>query len=96
LCASMGLQCKTEDNAGRIYINLQGGDVTTPPPMPAPPGGGYNHQQPQHGSGQNHGGQQHHGGQQQHGGQQDEIGQMVEKLLPKLLRKLEKACCVVM
>jgi hypothetical protein len=93
LCREMGLQYASEENAGRIYINLQGGDAHSPPPMPAPGGGGGGyHAPPQHGGGQG----QHHGGQQHGGQQQDEIGQLVEKMLPKLLRKLEKACCAVM
>ncbi|POR36077.1 Smr domain-containing protein C11H11.03c [Tolypocladium paradoxum] len=89
LCRELGLKYRTEDNAGRIYINLQGGE-------PLPP-------QQNHGGGGGHGaypgGQQHGGGQQQpqHGNQQqDEIAQLVEKALPRILRKLEKACCVVM
>lgn len=83
LCRELGLKCRTEENAGRIYINLQGGE-----PLP-----------PQHHDGEHNGGQQqppppHHG--PQHGGQQDETGQFLEKVLPRVLRKLEKACCVVM
>ncbi|KAF1739078.1 Smr domain-containing protein [Beauveria bassiana] len=30
LCREMGLQCRTEENAGRIYINLQGGEPLPP------------------------------------------------------------------
>ncbi|GKT53797.1 SMR domain-containing protein [Colletotrichum tofieldiae] len=106
ICREMGLNYSTEENAGRIYINLQGGDATMPPPPQV--GGGHHggqqhggqqhggqHQQPHHG-GQTHGGQQHHGG-QHHGGQhqqpqQDESGDLVVKIL----KKLEKACCIVM
>ncbi|TDZ18617.1 Smr domain-containing protein [Colletotrichum orbiculare MAFF 240422] len=106
VCRELGLQYSTEENAGRIYINLQGGDATMPPPPHA--GGGhhggaggqqqYHGGQQQHHSGQQqqHGGQQqHHGGQQQqhHGGQQQEQD---DDVVVKLLRKLEKACCVVM
>ena len=116
LCRDLGLQSSTEENAGRIYINLQGGPATSPPPMGQPHGGGGYQSQPGYGGGyappppQQHGrqyqgqhGQQQHG-QQQHGGQQqqqqgqgnDQIEQMVEKLLPRVLRRLEKACCTVM
>jgi DNA-nicking Smr family endonuclease len=53
LCRELGLQYETEENAGRIYINLQGGPV---------PHHQQHHQQSHH-QGPSHG-QQHHG--QQH------------------------------
>ncbi|KAK0369307.1 smr domain-containing protein [Colletotrichum limetticola] len=100
ICREMGLKYSTEENAGRIYINLQGGDATMPPPPHT--GGGQQHHgggQQQHHGGQNqhHGGQTHGGQQQHHGGQnqqqnQDETGDLVVKIL----KKLEKACCIVM
>lgn len=101
VCRELGLQYRTEENEGRIFVNLQGGAVNEMPPPPhAPSYGGYPGGQ-QHG-GQHHGGQQHggqqYGGGQQHGGQQqnqnDEIEQMVKKGLPKLLKMLK--CCTVM
>jgi hypothetical protein len=100
VCQELGLQYATEENAGRIYVNLTGGEAV----MPSYP----SHQAPYHGGGghQSYPGQQqqqqqqpYHGGQQQHqqqGQQQDEIEKVVNALLPKVLRKLEKACCVVM
>lgn len=104
VCRELGLQYATEENEGRIYVNLQGGDVHgMPPPPQAPSYGGYpgQHGGQSHG-GQSHGGhqQQHHGGQQHGGGQQqqnqnDEMEEMVKKGLPKLFRAL-KSCCVVM
>ncbi|KAJ4376121.1 hypothetical protein N0V83_001402 [Neocucurbitaria cava] len=107
VCRELGLQYRTEENEGRIFVNLQGGAVDSMPPAPSYggyPGGGQQHygggqQQQQHG-GQYHGGQQYGGGQQQYGsGQQnqnqnDEIEQMVKKGLPKLLKALK--CCTVM
>lgn len=39
VCRDLGLQYATEENEGRIYVNLQGGEVTGPPPPL--PGGGY-------------------------------------------------------
>lgn len=107
ICRELGLKYRTEDNAGRIYINLQGGEPLGPGDVSSSYGGGYGQQhQQQHGQQQqqNYGGQhqqQHYGGQhqqqqQQQGGQQDDIAAMVEKQLPRLLRKLEKACCAVM
>ncbi|KAF3047149.1 hypothetical protein E8E12_011474 [Didymella heteroderae] len=107
VCRELGLQYQTEENEGRIYVNLQGGAVHQMPPPPQHPqygGGGYPGQHGGQHGGQQHGGQQH-GGQnygQQHGGQHqnqqnnqnDEIEQMVRKGLPKLLKKL--GCCNVM
>ncbi|KAJ9659288.1 hypothetical protein H2201_007438 [Coniosporium apollinis] len=107
VCRELGLQYATEENAGRIYVNLQGGPAHMPNVQY---GGGYQHggeggypgQQQQH-HGQQHYGQQHHG-QQQHGGQHHgghqqqhqngEIEQVVKKVLPRLLKKL--GCCTVM
>lgn len=79
VCRELGLQYATEENAGRIYVNLTGGEAVPPPSHGAP------HQQ--------YPGQQHG---QQHGQQQDPVEQVVRALLPRALRKLEKACCVVM
>jgi hypothetical protein len=90
VCRELGLQYTTEDNAGRIYVNLTGGEAIMPPSTGHQGSGGYpGHQQGHQG--------QHHG-QGQHQGQQqpDELEQLANKLLPKVLRKLEKACCVVM
>ena len=110
VCRELGLQYQTEENEGRIYVNLQGGAVHSMPPPPQHPqygggvypgqqqNGGQNYGQ-QHGQqawgGQQHGGQQHGGQhQQQQNNQNDEIEQMVKKGLPKLLKKL--GCCNVM
>jgi len=78
VCRELGLQYSTEENAGRIYVNLTGGAAVMPPSS--------SHQQhrPPH---QQYPGQQHHPQPQQ-----DETGQVVNLVL----RKLEKACCVVM
>ncbi|KAI1133043.1 DUF1771-domain-containing protein [Nemania abortiva] len=106
LCRELGLGYKTEENAGRVYVNLQGGDVTHMPPLPTQPNtqhAGYNgqqyggHQQQHHPSHQ----QQHYPAhqqqqQQQHyGGQNQEEQQYdeVEKLVTKLIKKY---CCTVM
>ncbi|KAK0646078.1 hypothetical protein B0T16DRAFT_412582 [Cercophora newfieldiana] len=93
ICREMGLEFATEDNAGRIYVDLTGGRISKPPPVTQP---GYpgQHGGQQHG-GQHHGGQQHGG--QHHGGQHHQQPQEQEgDLLWKIFRKLEKACCVVM
>ncbi|KAJ5511815.1 hypothetical protein N7453_003918 [Penicillium expansum] len=90
VCRELGLQYATEENAGRIYVNLTGGEAVMPPPNWSPgrllwghQGQQQGHQQQQHGQGQ---------GQQQ----PDELEEFAKKMLPKVLRKLEKACCVVM
>jgi len=93
VCREMGLQYTTEENAGRIYVNLTGGPAVPPPEHHS----GYSspHHQQQ---------QQHHGGysqqppqqQQQQQPQQDDVEQLVDTLLPRLIRKLQKACCLVM
>ncbi|KAH6890474.1 hypothetical protein B0T10DRAFT_485970 [Thelonectria olida] len=85
LCQELGLSYHTEENAGRIYINLQGGDARPPENSGYP--GHHGGQQQQH-----HGGQ-HHGGQHQ---QQQQEPDWVEENVPGILAKLEKMCCVVM
>ncbi|KAL5317648.1 hypothetical protein ACEPPN_014745 [Leptodophora sp. 'Broadleaf-Isolate-01'] len=100
VCTELGLQYATEENAGRIYVNLSGGPATMPPQGQQQHGGGYHGQQPQGGHQQGgYPGQQNHGQQQQHGnqqnGQDDEMEKLARKLLPKLLKKLD-GCCVVM
>lgn len=108
VCRDLGLQYATEENEGRMYVNLQGGRVDEmPPPPQGYGGGGYGYpgqqQQQHHGGqyqgGQHHGGQshggQHHGGQHQQQQQGDEMEEMVKKGLPKLFKAL-KGCCVVM
>ncbi|KAK5664083.1 hypothetical protein OQA88_297 [Cercophora sp. LCS_1] len=82
VCREMGLDFATEENAGRIYVDLTGGNISTPPPLPPQPGTG--HGKPSHGKPPH--------GQPSHGGQQEESGDLVWWIF----RKLEKACCVVM
>ncbi len=104
VCQELGLQYQTEANEGRIYINLAGGPAHSPPPTHAGDqqyGGGQ--QYPATQSGYPGAQQQHHQGyrpqhQQAHGhqGQNDEVEKIVKKFLPRILRKLEKQCCVVM
>ncbi|USP78144.1 uncharacterized protein yc1106_05418 [Curvularia clavata] len=96
VCRELGLQYRTEENEGRIFVNLQGGSVDEMPPPPhvAPSHGGGGYPGQQHGGQQQHHGQQHHGQQQQQQNQNDEIEEMVKKGLPKLLKMLK--CCTVM
>jgi hypothetical protein len=84
VCQQMGLDYATEANEGRMYIDLTGGKVNSPPPLPQQPsgyqggyssGGGY----PGHGGGYQQGyqqqqqhGQQHYSQQQHHGYQQQQ------------------------
>ncbi|KAI1200452.1 DUF1771-domain-containing protein [Nemania serpens] len=93
LCQKLGLQYATEENEGRIYVNLQGGDIVETPPFPSQHGGHEHHQQQHGGQQQNH--PQHHQQQQHHGGQNQEYQQddEIEKLVTKLFKKY---CCAVM
>jgi hypothetical protein len=109
ICHELHLDYATEENAGRMYINLQGGPAVMPPQNSYQQGG----QQQHHG-----GNQQHHGGYQQGQQQQDgypgapqqggyqqqgnqnqndneELEKLAKKFLPKIIRKLE-GCCTVM
>ncbi|GFF51898.1 smr domain-containing protein C11H11.03c [Aspergillus udagawae] len=92
VCRELGLQYATEENAGRMYVNLTGGPAEMPPSTGHGHGQGYGHGQQPH---QQYPGQQPHH-QQQGGPQQDEIEQVVNAILPRVLRKLEKACCTIM
>ncbi|KAF7172521.1 hypothetical protein CNMCM5623_004721 [Aspergillus felis] len=92
VCRELGLQYATEENAGRIYVNLTGGPAEMPPSTGHGHGQGYGHGQQPH---QQYPGQQPHH-QQQGGQQQNEIEQVVNAILPRVLRKLEKACCTIM
>lgn len=110
VCREMGLDYATEANEGRMYIDLTGGKVGSPPPLPQQPsgyhggyssGGGYQpgYQQQHHGQQQHHAHQEHHQQHhQQHQQQQkpeDEIEELAMKCLPGIVREL-KACCIVM
>ncbi|EAQ91387.1 hypothetical protein CHGG_03322 [Chaetomium globosum CBS 148.51] len=63
VCREAGLDYATEENEGRIYVDLKGGRVEAPPPLPAQPGGyhggyggagGGGHHQQQHQQQQHH------------------------------------------
>jgi DNA-nicking Smr family endonuclease len=106
LCRELGLKYRTEENAGRIYINLQGGEPLGPEDAPSyggqsgypgHQGGSQQHHQQQHYQQQQQQ-QQYGGGQPSHQQQQqnDEIAELVEKELPGILRFLQKNCCVIM
>jgi hypothetical protein len=95
ICQREGLQYHTEPNEGRIYINLTGGPATDMPPISQ----GHPQQQQPYGGQQEYydGQQQYQGqGQGQGQGQDDEVEKLVVKLLPRIMRKLEQSCCVVM
>lgn len=90
------MQHVIEENSGRIYVNLTGGEAIMPE-YPQHQQYPQQHQQHQQHQQQGYPGGQH---QQQHQQQQqqqpDEFEQAVNAALPKIMRKLEKACCVVM
>ncbi|ROW17824.1 hypothetical protein VPNG_00575 [Cytospora leucostoma] len=94
LCQELGLQYKTEENEGRIYVSLQGNDIPEMPPLPSWQagngyGGGAHAGKQQHGQQQH--GQQHHG--QQHPkppatSQQQQQGDQTQDFETKLVSKL--------
>ncbi|OGE56318.1 hypothetical protein PENARI_c003G09395 [Penicillium arizonense] len=94
VCRELGLQYATEDNAGRIYVNLTGGEAIMPPYGGHQQGHQGSHQYPGQQGHQQH--QQHQQHQNQNQNQPDELEKLANAILPKVLRKLEKACCVVM
>jgi len=102
VCQELHLQYSTEENAGRMYINLQGGPAVMPPTNHQPQHSSYQGGQQQYG-GQTHDGFQsgpspQYGGQQQggypsqqqgqQGGQQNSDNEELEKLAKKFLPKI--------
>lgn len=100
VCRELGLQYATEENEGRIYVNLAGHDVTGMPPLPGKSGGGHGGGAGQH---QQQHGRQPHGAQhprppaeaQSQQQQGEEEGDLQKKIVSKLVSKLGD-CCVVM
>ncbi|KAF3770439.1 DUF1771-domain-containing protein [Cryphonectria parasitica EP155] len=97
VCRELGLQYATEENEGRMYINLAGGQVDGMPPLPAgKSGGGYGGSAGYgaHGSSQQRppASQPQQQQQQQQGDQMEELE---KKVLSKIFSKLGD-CCVVM
>jgi len=105
VCRELGLQYATEENTGRIYINLTGGPAVMPPEHHYYGGDSHNQhqyqqQQPQQQA--QYGGQQQsaYPGQPQYPGQQSQqqnenVEEIVNAVAPGLMRKLG-SCCVVM
>lgn len=105
VCRELGLQYATEENEGRIYVNLRGDDVAGMPPAPPSKqqhhhagggGGGYgqgefgpSHPRPAAPAEQP---EQQQSQQQQQG---DDKEQFKDKVLKKVVGKLGD-CCVVM
>lgn len=90
ICHQLGLQYHTEDNEGRIYIHLGPGSADAPVGSGTPT---------HHGDNQAYPGQQssHGGPQKDHYEQPGETPERgAQKLLPRMMRKLEKQCCIVM
>ena len=98
VCGELGLNWKQEQNAGVLFIDLTGGNANPE---------NHQYQKPQHQQGhqqQHSGGQAGYPGHQQqpsHGGQHGAQHQQQEEnagadIVTMLLKKLEKACCVMM
>lgn len=112
VCQELGLQYATEENAGRIYVDLTGGPAHMPSHYSQQ--GAPHHQQQQHyGQQAQHGQQQHQGGpqyqqggypgqQQQYGGggqQQNDQNAEIEAAVKKYLPRIIRkleGCCTVM
>lgn len=95
VCGELGLNWRQEQNAGVLYIDLTGGTASPDQharPQQYSPQQSHGGAQPGYPGGQQHRPQQH-GGQQQHQQQEDNAG---GDLVGLLLKKLEKACCVMM
>lgn len=88
ICRDEGIAFVEEANQGRIWLDLSGQGGGVPQGGQAYGGGGAGGGQ----YGQHH--QQHHQHQQQQQ-QGDEIDEVVKKVLPRIIRSLER-CCVVM
>lgn len=101
VCGELGLNWRQEQNAGVLFVDLTGGDAV---PEDRPQGHRPQQSGGQHGGQAGYPGQQQHGGQhggqhrpQQHGGQQQQQDDNAgADLVGLLLKKLEKACCVMM
>ena len=93
LCQELGLQYRTEENEGRIYVNLQGHEISEMPPLPSGQtsngyGGGKHTGKQQHG-------QQHPRPPAEEPQQQEQPQDLESKIVSKIVRKLGD-CCVVM
>lgn len=103
ICRELGLQFATEENTGRMYINLQGG----PAVMPSMAGGfhgqgvpsgqqPFQQQQQQYQNGGYHPqGQHSNSGHGQQNNPNAELEAEIKKDLPRIIRAL-RSCCVVM
>ncbi len=95
VCRELGLQFATEQNEGRIYVDLSGGPAPTPPSHNPPHGGHAPGQQYQHGD-HHHPGPHgtHHQQPNNHNAEIEAAVKAGTKILPKILRKL--GCCTIM
>ncbi len=75
ICQELGLQYATEENAGRMLINLRGGPAVMPEHLMAKHGGGYH---------QGYGGGPGYGAQHQQGLQQGGYGQGGNNTYPQM------------
>ncbi|KAI0971761.1 DUF1771-domain-containing protein [Xylaria arbuscula] len=106
LCRELGLHYETEENAGRIYVDLQGGQIPHMPALPPQPTSQYagygdhhydSHQQAHYPEQQHQQQQyqqpQHH---QQHQGGQNQEDEQIDQIERLLTRLVKKYCCTVM
>ena len=92
MCRELGLSCRTEENEGILFVDFNNGGQ-------APEQSYGGHQQQQHSRPQGHQQkpQQHQGQQhQQQDNGNDELEKLAHAVLPKVIKKLEKMCCIMM
>lgn len=86
VCQELGLQYATEENEGRMYVNLQGGPAVMPPSYSEQHG---SHQQPHSAPQQGYQAPhqpQYQSGQQVQNNQQDEVTGLISMLLKCLCK----------
>ncbi|KAF2224903.1 Smr domain protein [Elsinoe ampelina] len=95
VCQELRLQYHTEANAGRMYIDLTGGEARPPTEWPQAPGNVSQEEygKPHYETAYPMGGGASYGWTKQN---QLEMEKQVKKHLPKVLRFLKKQCCTVM
>ncbi|KIN03710.1 hypothetical protein OIDMADRAFT_102129 [Oidiodendron maius Zn] len=90
VCQELGLQYATEENEGRMYVNLQGGPAVMPPSHSGQYGGQHgSHQQPHSAPQQGYQAPhqpQYQSGQQVQNNQQDEVTGLISMLLKCLCK----------
>lgn len=89
VCRELGLSCRTEENEGILFVDLSGGEA-------GQSYGGHQQEQEHHARPHGQGQQQHRPQHQQQDQGNDELEKLAAAVVPKVMKKLEKACCIMM